>query len=40
MKIENNNDSCYDCNYYDRQTGICMSHEGCIMADDKNIDLL
>jgi hypothetical protein len=38
FKIEKNH-PCYDCYYYDEESGFCCSHEGCIRADDQNLDL-
>lgn len=38
-KEENKNNVCYGCYYYDHETDMCVSHEGCIRADDKDIDM-
>jgi len=39
MQEENKySDVCEDCGYEDKETGICVSHEGCIKADDRQFE--
>lgn len=31
-------DPCFDCYYYDEESGMCESHEGCVKEEDRQIN--
>jgi len=33
-------DFCFGCCHYDNETGMCASYEGCIRADDRDVNNL